>query len=307
MAGMLGSEERARRQDVGVRDSDDGAIRCSALPCLEFAQLEAKLVLPPAIEGPLTRYVALHELRRRRWLSDAGLGGVLILAGPPGVGKTMTAGAVAQRMGKDFAREAGGQAVHVSLNLPALVSDMLGETAKRVAAAFRSIAVSAAQTLTVVTIDEMESLFFDRARLPPNDPTDLIRAVNELLKQLDRLRTCPNLLCIGTTNLLGRIDRALVDRADLVLHFPCPDVPTGTAILAQAARAAERLDIHVCHEEVRAAAERLCLRNKTISGRVLARLPLIAHLETGATDLRARDLVATARRMLDGGNKYDNV
>lgn len=304
MDSILGSAERTRRQSVGVRDSDDGAIRRSALPCLEFARLEASLVLSPAIEGPLTRYVALHELRRRRRLIDGGLGGLLVFDGPPGVGKTMTGGAVAQGMAKRYAREAGGQAVYMQVNLPALVSDMLGETAKKVAAAFGSIVKCTSRTLTIVGIDELESLFFDRARLPSNDPTDLIRAVNELLKQLDLLRTCGNFLCIATTNLLGKIDRALVDRADLVLHFPYPDVPTGTAILGQAAREAERLDIHVCPEEVRAAAERLCSHNRAISGRMLARLPLIAHLETGARDLRARDLVGAARGMLKRESEY---
>ena len=299
MTGMLSRAERVRRQDARGHHMGAAVVRQSVLPCREFARLEENLVLPRDIGGLLKRYIKIHELRRRRWLTDTGLGGVVLHVGPPGVGKTMAARAVAQGMGTRYARETSRQAVHMEVNLPAIVSDMLGETAKRIGVDFGSIAECARRTLTIVEINELESLFFDRAQLPSGDPTDLVRAVNELLTQLDRLRTCPNFLCTATTNLVGKIDRALIDRADLVLHFPYPHVPTGEAILGQAAQEVERLDIHVCFREVRAAVERLCATNKAISGRMLARLPLMAHLETGARDLQAKDLVRAARGMLD--------
>ena len=48
------------------------------------------------------------------------------------------------------------------------------------------------------------------------------RAVNALLTHLDRLRACPNVLILATSNLAGAVDAAFVDRADIKAYIGPP-------------------------------------------------------------------------------------
>ena len=48
------------------------------------------------------------------------------------------------------------------------------------------------------------------------------RAVNALLTHLDRLRTCPNVLILATSNLAAAVDAAFIDRADIKAYIGPP-------------------------------------------------------------------------------------
>lgn len=55
-----------------------------------------------------------------------------------------------------------------------------------------------------------------------SEPSDAIRAVNALLTQIDRIRRRDNVLILCTSNLESTLDKALVDRADIVKNVGQP-------------------------------------------------------------------------------------
>lgn len=84
--------------------------------------------------------------------------------------------------------------------------------------------------IVFLLIDEVESLAQCRQSAQMgNEPTDSIRAVNALLTQIDRVKKYPNVLILTTSNIVGSIDLAFVDRADLKLFIghPPPNVVYG--------------------------------------------------------------------------------
>lgn len=78
-------------------------------------------------------------------------------------------------------------------------------------------------SILCILIDEVESLTASRQiALNGCEPSDAIRVVNALLTQLDSLKRHNNVLVLSTSNLVGALDPAFVDRADLQLHIPLP-------------------------------------------------------------------------------------
>ena len=52
--------------------------------------------------------------------------------------------------------------------------------------------------------------------------SDGLRATNQLLTALDRLRSLPNIIVLCTSNLISAIDQAFLDRVDIKQLIPCP-------------------------------------------------------------------------------------
>lgn len=79
-------------------------------------------------------------------------------------------------------------------------------------------------SMTIILIDEVESIAYARDSVSNNEPSDSIRVVNSVLTQLDQLRRRNNVLVLTTSNLCDTIDKAFVDRADLkqYIGFPSP-------------------------------------------------------------------------------------
>ena len=78
----------------------------------------------------------------------------------------------------------------------------------------------------VVLIDEVESLAASRGG-GGADPGDALRAVNALLTRVDALASVPGVLVLATSNLVGAIDAAFVDRADIKARNGGNHVSTG--------------------------------------------------------------------------------
>jgi len=60
--------------------------------------------------------------------------------------------------------------------------------------------------LVCVLVDEVESLAAAREKGADTEPSDAIRVVNALLTQIDKLKSCPNVLLLTTSNVTGSID-----------------------------------------------------------------------------------------------------
>lgn len=149
----------------------------------------------------------LKEYRHREVLSRYRLpvNNKLLMYGKSGCGKTMTAKAIAQELGRRI----------YIVNLGQIISSKLGETAKNISMLFTTVAHNQA----ILFFDEFDSL--GKIRDYDNrDSGEMKRVVNTLLQLIDDL---PNdAVLIAATNQLHMIDEALLRRFELRMEFELP-------------------------------------------------------------------------------------
>jgi SpoVK/Ycf46/Vps4 family AAA+-type ATPase len=229
----------------------------------------ADLVLEPDVRGRLDR--VLLEQRQQDRLRAQGFRPLrrLLLIGPPGTGKTMTASAVAGEL-------------HLPLfliRLDGLITKYMGETAAKLRLVFDALS----ETRGVYLFDEVDALGGERART--NDVGEIRRVLNSFLQFLEQDES--DSLLVAATNHPHLLDRAIFRRFDAVIDYPLPIADVVEALIrnrlasvrlrriawSQVTKAADGLS----HAEVTLAAERAAkdaiLANEsevTTSGIVLA-------------------------------------
>jgi SpoVK/Ycf46/Vps4 family AAA+-type ATPase len=130
----------------------------------------------------------------------------LLLFGHTGCGKTTTAKAIAQVLNKKI----------LTLNLGAIVSSRLGETAKNITEVFKK----ASREKAVLFLDEFD--YIGKIRDYDNkDSGEMKRLVNTIIQLIDELSN--DTLLIAATNHSSIIDSALLRRFQLKLKFEAPD------------------------------------------------------------------------------------
>jgi len=137
-----------------------------------------------------------HGLRPRR---------KLLLAGPPGTGKTMTAHAIAGELRLPL----------LAVRLDTLITRFLGETAAKLRLVFDAMA----ETRGVYLFDEFDALGAQRAT--PNDVGEIRRVLNSFLQFIEEDDS--DSVVVAATNHVELLDRALFRRFDSVLHYERPD------------------------------------------------------------------------------------
>jgi len=279
----------------------DTPIKPHKLPDDAYEQFRHELVLPDSVAKPLARFLDLIIFAIARGLTRSPLNGFIILKGPSGSGKTLTTKAFAQALATGYQQASGNVSILFQVHMASLLSELLGRTVQAVGQLFDAVAFSAERRLTIVHIDELESIGFSRERVSASDPSDVIRMVDELLRQLDILSGNPRFLLIGTTNTVGMLDNALIDRADLVIQFEPPDYQACLTILQRAADRVRELDIEVDHGDLKKAAKALTENGQRPSGRLLSKLPLLAFIEGGSRHPTASTIIEVAKRKMAEG------
>lgn len=162
------------------------------------------MTLEPSIRERLERVVV--EQRRRSLIREHALNPIqkLLLIGPPGTGKTMTASALAGDLGLPL----------FTIQIDGLITKYLGETAAKLRLVFEEIR----QTRAVYLFDEFDALGSDRAAR--NDVGEIRRILNSFLQFLE-LDDSDSLI-VAATNNPRLLDPALFRRFDLSIEYGLP-------------------------------------------------------------------------------------
>ncbi|WP_077416530.1 AAA family ATPase [Chryseobacterium sp. JV274] len=129
----------------------------------------------------------------------------ILLQGSSGCGKTMTAKAVANALGKNI----------IILNLSNIVSSRIGETSQNI----KMIFDKAARERTVLFLDELDQIGKARGS-DDKDVGEMRRLVNTLIQLIDYYPE--NALLICATNHPEIIDTALLRRFQLKINYEMP-------------------------------------------------------------------------------------
>ena len=169
-----------------------------------------------------------HDLRPRQ---------TLLLTGPPGCGKTLTASAIAGELGLPL----------FIVRLESLMTRYLGETASKLRLIFDAVE----KTRAVYLFDEFDSIGI--ARGSENDVGEMRRVLNSFLVFVEHHRG--NSVLIAATNHGHLLDRALYRRFDDLIELGMPNAELGERTLRE--RLAGQKATRLSYTKLAAAAEGL--------------------------------------------------
>ncbi|CAG2145442.1 ATP-dependent zinc metalloprotease FtsH [Cupriavidus campinensis] len=138
----------------------------------------------------------------------------MLLVGPPGTGKTMTASALAGELRLPL----------FTVRLESLFSRFLGETAGKLRVLFDQIA----KTRGVYLLDEFDAIGARRG--DPNDVGEIRRVLNSVLAFMEEPNSTDSLV-LAATNHVEILDEALARRFDEVIEYALPDAASARGII----------------------------------------------------------------------------
>jgi SpoVK/Ycf46/Vps4 family AAA+-type ATPase len=170
------------------------------------------LVGPQPLKDAVAR--VLHEQRQRQVLLQHGYTPAhrLLLEGPPGTGKTMTAAVIAHELSLPL----------LTVRLDSLLSKYLGETASKL----RTVFDAAAAQRAVYLFDEFDALGGHRSG---NDVGEARRILNSFLIFLEQ--TSAESIVVAATNHRSILDHALFRRFDVVIKYDLPDTAHASEVM----------------------------------------------------------------------------
>ncbi len=211
---------------------------------------EVKERLREAVEWPL-QYSQLFK--------EAGIKPPkgIILAGPPGCGKTLLAKAIAKESKVNF----------ISVKGPALLSKYVGESERGVREVFRKARQASP---CIVFFDEMDALVPLRGGSSDSHVSE--RVLSQFLSELDGIEELKGVLVLGATNRLDMLDPAVIrpGRFDEIIQIPVPN----------AADREEIFNVHLRNKPVapEISARKLALKTDDFSGAEITSICNLAGL-----------------------------
>lgn len=173
------------------------------------------VVLRPDLRARLDRLV--HQQRQRDRLREFNQtpSSRLLLVGPPGSGKTLTASALAGELHLPL----------FTIRLDTVITRFMGETAAKLRLIFDQIASARG----VYLFDELDAIGGRRAA--DNDVGEMRRVLSSFLQFLEESNSTDSLV-VAATNHPELLDRALFRRFDDILEYALPDPDAIQRLLA---------------------------------------------------------------------------
>lgn len=256
-------------------DSDSG----SDLLALVNSEVARAPVIGKAQAQALAAF--LSEQRALAELADAGLRPrfSVLLLGPPGVGKTMTAAWIASELSLPL----------FQVDLSALISSFLGRTGQNI----REVLSFARNHRSVILLDEFDALA--KRRDDASDIGELKRIVSVLLKQIEEWPG-PSVL-VAASNHPELIDEAVFRRFQLIMRFEPPDSGQALAILrSHLGPATAGVDVSEFAAELLAGSSGSRIRDVALDARRMAILSPGLSVDSALLTVLAEALRTTAER-----------
>ncbi len=164
-----------------------------------------EMVLNSSLDCQLKRII--REQRQASQILEHGLSPrrKLLLMGPPGTGKTMTAAVLAGELGLPL----------FQVRLDGLITKYMGETAAKL----RQVFDATDRTRGVYFFDEFDAIGSQRGLT--NDVGEVRRILNSFLQMIEQDDS--HSLIVAATNHPEVLDHALFRRFDDILHYELPD------------------------------------------------------------------------------------
>lgn len=173
----------------------------------------SSMVLAPDLHDRLARVIKEHRQQERLRARGLTPRRKLLLIGPPGSGKTMTAAALAGELKLPL----------FTILYDGLIGKLMGETATRLRLVFDAIAVQRG----VYFFDEFDAIGAQRSS--PNDVGEIRRILSSFLQFVEN-DDGPSLI-VAATNHPELLDKALFRRFDDVIAYALPDGLIANGIL----------------------------------------------------------------------------
>ncbi len=174
----------------------------------------SEMALDEAVRSRLERI--LLEQKHRGRIHEHGFTPIrkLLLVGPPGTGKTMTAAAIAGELGIPL----------FTIQLDGLITKYLGETAAKLRLIFDTIQ----EVRGVYLFDEFDAL--GGKRTARNEVGEIRRVLNSFLQFLEQDGS--ESILVAATNHPRLLDRALFRRFDTVIEYALPSAEAAQRVMS---------------------------------------------------------------------------
>lgn len=210
----------------------DVIVERSDLPNEDLTRAWESVIVPDEIKERLVAQSVLAlQIRQRIPFERMPIHGLIVLAGPPGTGKTTLARGLASQVDQALP---DAKTRFLEVDPHALTSAAFGRSQKEVSKLFHQrIPESAGEQPCVVLLDEVETIAPERQYMSfESNPVDAHRATDAALAGIDTLtRKHRNVLLVATTNFQDAVDRALLSRADWIEDIGPPGAKARAAII----------------------------------------------------------------------------
>ena len=164
-----------------------------------------ELIVQDTIRKRLLRIIQEYFQQDRLMAHGLPFRRKILLAGPPGTGKTMTARILASEL----------QLPYYSIQMDRLITRFMGESSSKLRQVFEVIQAHQG----VYMFDEFDAIGADRGK--DNDVGEMRRVLNSFLQFLEKDQS--NSLILASTNNLKLLDKALFRRFDDYLPYQLPE------------------------------------------------------------------------------------